>query len=80
MNTALTSTQRPAVKATFPLLHRGEYLSVSVGTSVYKFDDEAHVAYDVGLYALAGFLGLQWTFAPSHVPLTHIATLRIRYF
>ena len=71
---------RPALKATFPLLHRGEYLSFSLGTSVYRFDDKAHVAYDAGIYTLAGFLGLQATYAPAHDPLTAIATLRIRYF
>jgi hypothetical protein len=71
---------RPALKATFPLLHRGEYLSFSLGTSVYRFDDKAHVAYDAGIYTLAGFLGLQATYAPYHAPITAIATLRIRYF
>ena len=71
---------RPAIKATLPVLHRGEYLSFSIGTSVYRFDDKAHVAYDAGIYTLAGFLGLQATYAPYHAPLTTIATLRIRYF
>jgi len=71
---------RPAVKATFPLLHRGEYLSFSLGTSVYRFDDKAHVAYDAGVYTLAGLFGLQATYAPNHDPLTTIATFRIRYF
>ena len=71
---------RPTVKATFPLLHRGEYLSFSIGTSVYRYDDKAHVAYDAGIYTLAGFLGLNATYAPYHAPLTTIATVRIRYF
>lgn len=71
---------RPAVKATFPLLHRGEYLAFSIGTSVYQYDDRARVAYDAGIYALFGTIGAVATIAPDHRALTTIATLRIRYF
>lgn len=71
---------RPAVKATFPLWQRGEYLSFSLGTSVYRYDARAHVAHDVGLYTLFGTLGLVATVAPGHDALRTIATLRIRYF
>jgi hypothetical protein len=38
-----------------PLLHRGEYLSASVGTSVYAAG-ATRVAYDVGVYALYVYL------------------------
>jgi len=71
---------RPGVRATFPLIERGEYLSGSIGTSTYAYDDTMRVAYDVGLYALFGVLGVQMTFAPSHAPLQAIGTFRIRYF
>lgn len=71
---------RPAVRANFPLLHRGEYLSMSIGTSAYQYDGAMHVAYDVGAYVLSGVLGAQVTVAPQHNPLTTLATLRIRYF
>jgi hypothetical protein len=70
---------RPGARVYLPVSHRGENLSVSLGTSVYRFDG-FRVAYDVGAYVLSGFLGLQLTVAPSHAPLAAIATVRIRYF
>jgi hypothetical protein len=71
---------RPGVRATFPLAHRGEYLSASLGTSVYRYEGTPRVAYDVGAYVLFGLFGVQLTVAPAHAPLNLIGTLRIRYF
>ena len=71
---------RPGVRAYFPLVQRGEYLSASFGTSTYLFDDKVRVAYDVGAYVLSGLFGLQATIAPDNGPLTAIGTFRIRYF
>jgi hypothetical protein len=70
---------RPGLRVYLPVAQRGEYLSVSFGTSVYDYDG-LRVAYDVGAYILAGMLGLQVTLAPTHDPLAAIATLRLRYF
>ena len=71
---------RPGVRANFPLLQRGEYLSTAIGTSVYAFNGVPHVAYDAGLYTFFGLFGVQVTVAPANGPLTLITTLRIRYF
>jgi hypothetical protein len=71
---------RPGVRATFPVLHRGEYLAVSFGTSTYQYDEATRVAYDFGAYFLYGILGAQVTVAPWHQSLQTIATFRIRYF
>lgn len=71
---------RPGVRAYFPLAQRGEYLSVSMGTSTYAYDEKMRVAYDVGAYVLYGLFGLQATIAPDHGPLSAIGTFRIRYF
>jgi hypothetical protein len=71
---------RPGIRATFPLLQRGEYLSTSIGTSTYAFNGVPRVAYDVGLYMLFGLFGVQVTVAPAHAPLNFIGTFRIRYF
>lgn len=71
---------RPGVRAYFPLLQRGEYLSASIGTSIYSYDDKLRVAYDVGAYVLFGLFGIQATIAPDHGPLSAIGTFRIRYF
>jgi hypothetical protein len=70
---------RPGVRVYLPVLDRGEYLSVSLGTSVYRYDG-LRVAYDVGAYILSGFFGVQLTIAPTHAPLAAIATLRLRAF
>lgn len=71
---------RPGVRAYFPLVQRGEYLSVSMGTSTYAYDEKLRVAYDVGAYVLSGIFGVQATIAPDSGPLTAIGTFRIRYF
>jgi hypothetical protein len=70
---------RPGLRAYLPVAQRGEYLSVSLGTSVYAYQG-FRVAYDVGAYVLGGTVGLQMTVAPTHAPLAAIATLRLRYF
>lgn len=71
---------RPGLRVYLPLSHRGEYVSTSLGTSVYRFDGDLRVAYDVGIYFLSGFFGFQATVAPTHDPLAAIATFRIRNF
>lgn len=71
---------RPGVRAYFPLVQRGEYLSMSIGTSTYAYDERMRVAYDVGAYVLWGLFGVQATIAPENGPLTAIGTFRIRYF
>lgn len=71
---------RPGVRATLPLVQRGEYLSASLGTSTYMFNGAPRIAYDVGAYILFGLFGVQLTVAPTHSPLSFIGTFRIRYF
>ena len=71
---------RPGVRAYFPLVERGEYLSASIGTSTYAYDGKMRVAYDVGAYFLYGIFGVQATIAPDNGPLMAIGTFRIRYF
>ncbi len=61
-------------------MERGEYLSASIGTSTYAYDDKMRVAYDVGAYVLYGIFGVQATIAPDNGPLMAIGTFRIRYF
>jgi hypothetical protein len=70
---------RPGLRVYLPVAHKGEYLSVSLGTSIYDYDG-ARVAYDAGVYLLGGFVGLQVTVAPAHAPLGGIATLSLRCF
>jgi len=71
---------RPGIRGYFPLAQRGEYLSMSLGTSTYSYDDKMRVAYDVGAYVLFGLFGIEASIAPDHGPLSAIGTFRIRYF
>lgn len=70
---------RPTLRAYLPLAQRGEYLSFSMGTSIYAYDG-LRVAYEAGIYTFAGVVGVQFTYAPSHAPMQAIATLRLKYF
>jgi hypothetical protein len=70
---------RPTLRVYLPVAQKGEYLSASLGTSVYDYDG-FRVAYELGAYVLSGMVGVQMTVAPTHDPLAAIATLRLRYF
>lgn len=71
---------RPGIRAYFPLVERGEYLSCSVGTSYAALAGHGGVAYEAGIYTLFGVVGLQATYAPAREPADWITTLSIRYF
>ena len=72
---------RPGVRAYFPLKERGDYLSMSIGSSFFRFQRQSGAAFEGGIYTLFGVLGLQVTYSPSpHTPLELITTLRFRYF
>lgn len=71
---------RAGVRSYFPLVEHGEYLSFSVGSSAFLFAGKWGAAYEAGLYALFGIVGLQLTVTPSAPPIATIATLRIRFF
>lgn len=71
---------RPGVHATFPILERGEYLSLSIGTSTFRYDDTWRAAFDGGIYALYGLLGVELSVAPGSDALRAVAGVRVRYF
>jgi hypothetical protein len=73
---------RAGVRAYFPLLQHGEYLSASVGASGLVFAGQGAAAYEAGVYVLYGIVGLQLTVSPtpSAAPIATIVTLRVRYF
>lgn len=71
---------RSGVRAYFPIHHRGEYLSCSLGTSAFLFRDEVHASYDLGIYAFSGVIGLETALSPSSDALRGIVTLKLRYF
>ena len=71
---------RVGVRSYFPLVERGDYLSVSIGSSFFDLAGQSGVAYEAGAYALFGIVGAQVTWSPRPGPAQLIATLRLRYF
>jgi hypothetical protein len=71
---------RTGVRAYFPVVEHGEYLSVSLGSSHLLIAGHSFAAGEVGAYVLFGILGAQLTLSPRAGPIATIATLRVRYF
>lgn len=71
---------RAGVRAHFPLLHRGEYLSCSIGGAALLHRGQPGAAYEAGLYTLFGALGLQLAYTPSPGVRAAALTLSVRYF
>jgi|HubBroStandDraft_2_1064218.scaffolds.fasta_scaffold312327_2 hypothetical protein len=71
---------RAGVRSYFPLVAKGEELSVSLGTSYTNMNGQNGVGWEAGAYILYGTVGIQVTYAPAPSPVQWITTLRIRYF
>jgi hypothetical protein len=71
---------RAGIRAYFPLAHRGEYLSCSLGGSALYFRERIGAAYEAGLYTLGGVVGIQVTVTPTALLRSTTFTLSLRYF
>lgn len=71
---------RVGVRAHFPLLERGDYLSFSLGTAYVRFAGREAASYQFGVYLLFGFLGLEQSFVPALSDARWIGTLNVRFF
>lgn len=71
---------RFGVRGYFPLVERGEYLSLSLGSSFLRFGSESAQAYEAGVYVLSGFVGLEVAYAPALDPARFILALKVRAF
>lgn len=77
----VTPVLRPGVRAYVPVVARGEYLSLSVGSSYQRLDGRDGAALELGAYILFGILGVQLSHTPGvDMPMSTIATVRLRYF
>ncbi len=76
----LTPLVRAGVRSYFPVLAKGEELSVSVGSSYTYMGGRSGVGYEIGAYVLYGVLGVQLTYSPVSSPVQWITTFRFRYF
>lgn len=71
---------RWGLRAYFPLVQHGEYLSVSLGSSFFNFNGRSGISYEGGIYLFAGVVGTQVTYSPKLVNSEWLFTIRIRYF
>lgn len=71
---------RVGVRTYFPLLERGEVLSMSFGTSYFSYEGNPGVAFEGGFYVASGILGGQVAWSPSNTGADWIVTLRLKYF
>ena len=71
---------RTGVRSYFPIIERGDYLSVSAGASHFTLGDRNGAAIEAGAYVLYGTVGAQLTWSPSIAPMRWIATFRVRVF
>jgi len=71
---------RAGVRAYFPLLEKGDYLSVSLGTAYARYSEGDSVSYQVGAYVLFGVLGFEQSFLPGFDAARWISTLNLRFF
>ncbi|MEL6185174.1 MAG: hypothetical protein AAFU79_11170 [Myxococcota bacterium] len=70
---------RAGVRAYWPLVGRGEYLSFSAGASYQRWGEHNQVAFESGIYVLFGILGLQASYLPVG-PTRSAISVRLRYF
>lgn len=71
---------RAGLRSYFGLIGRGDYLSVSIGSSYFRFGSAQGVSYEAGAYILFGALGLQLSYSPGFEQASWLTTLRLRYF
>lgn len=71
---------RAGLRSYFGVIGRGDYLSVSLGSSYFRFGDVDGVSYEAGAYLLFGALGLQLSYSPGFEQASWLTTLRLRYF
>ena len=71
---------RTGVRAFFPVVERGEYVSISLGAAYARFGAVEAATYQVGAYILFGFVGLEQSFAPALAEARSITTFNLRFF
>lgn len=71
---------RAGLRSYFGVIGRGDYLSLSLGSSYFRFGSTDGVTYEAGAYILFGALGLQLGYSPGLEQASWLTTLRLRYF
>ena len=71
---------RTGVRAFFPLVERGEYVSLSLGAGYAWFGERDGASYQAGLYFLFGFFGIEQSFVPALDEARWLTTFNLRFF
>ena len=71
---------RAGVRAHFPIIEKGDYLSVSLGTAYVRFGESESASYQFGAYLLFGFLGFEQSIVPALNEARWIGTFNVRFF
>jgi hypothetical protein len=71
---------RAGIRAHFPVIEKGDYLSVSLGTAYARFKGRESASYQFGAYLLFGFLGFEQSIMPAFAEARFIGTLNVRWF
>jgi hypothetical protein len=71
---------RAGLRAHFPVIERGDYLSVSVGTAYARFKGRESASYQFGVYLLFGFIGFEQSVMPGFAEARFISTFNVRWF
>ncbi len=71
---------RAGLRAHFPVIEKGDYLSVSLGTAYARFGERESASYQVGAYFLFGFLGFEQSYLPALAEARFVSTFNVRFF
>ncbi|HNT00048.1 MAG TPA: hypothetical protein PLJ27_20655 [Polyangiaceae bacterium] len=71
---------RTGLRSYWPLIERGDYLSLSFGTSALRFQQITSVAYETGVHVLFGLVGFMTSCSPTPRAQRCIMTLQVRVF
>jgi hypothetical protein len=71
---------RAGVRAHFPIIEKGDYLSLSLGTAYVRFGASESASYQFGAYLLFGFLGFEQSIVPALDEARWIGTFNVRFF
>lgn len=71
---------RAGIRAHFPLIEKGDYLSVSLGSAYVRFGERESASYQFGAYLLFGFVGLEQSIVPGLDEARWIGTFNVRWF
>lgn len=71
---------RAGVRAHFPILEKGDYLSVSLGAAYVRFAERESASYQLGAYLLYGFLGFEQSVLPALREARFVSTFNVRFF